>query len=123
MADLMRFDGLTVVDAMVACGVDHDGLFMDETQAQRLASDIFGDQFTSCLDITFKELDEHFKTYSDLTIAQGQIRTRPGTRKKSKPSSSGHATSCALDVIRLNHPFPLSLSVILFAVTGLMRSS
>ena len=60
MADL---DVLTVVDAMIACGVDNDGLFMNETQAQRLASDIFGDQFTSCLDVTFKELDEHFKTY------------------------------------------------------------
>ena len=80
----MAFDGLTVIDAMIACGVDHDILFMDETQAQRLAADIFGDQFTSCLDVTFKELDEHFKTYSDLTVAQGQIRVRPGTRKNIK---------------------------------------
>jgi hypothetical protein len=33
-----------VVDAMIVCGVENDGLFMNETQAQRLASDIFGDQ-------------------------------------------------------------------------------
>ena len=52
---MMAFDGITVVDAMVAGGVDHDVLFMDETQAQRLATDIFGDQFTLCLDVTFKE--------------------------------------------------------------------
>jgi hypothetical protein len=69
----MAFDGLTIVDAMIACGVDHDVLFLDETQAQRLASDIFGDQFATCLDVTFKELDDHFKTYSDLTLAQGQM--------------------------------------------------
>ena len=84
MADMMAFDGLTVVDAMIACGVDHEFLFLDETQAQRLASDIFGDQFATCLDVHFKELDDHFKTYSDLTLAQGQIRVRPGTRKNIK---------------------------------------
>ena len=76
MADIMMFDGLegdglTVVDAMVACGLDHDAVFQEETQAQRLASDIFGNQFSACLDVTFKELDEHFKTYGDLTAAQG----------------------------------------------------
>ena len=37
------------------------------------------------MDLSFKqELDEHFKTYSDLTVAQGQIRLRPGTRKNIK---------------------------------------
>lgn len=36
------------------------------------------------MDITFKELDEHFKTYFDLTVAQGQIRLSPGVRKNVK---------------------------------------
>ena len=64
MAGRMAFVGLTVVDAMEASGVDQDGLLMEETQAQLLASDIFGDQFTLCLDVTFKELvvEDHFKT-------------------------------------------------------------
>ena len=85
MADLLMMDdGMTVVDAMIACGLDHDNLFMDQTQAQRFASDVFDDLFTSCLDVTFKELDDHFKTYGDLTIAQGQIRVCPGTRKNIK---------------------------------------
>ena len=64
---------VTVLDAMIACGIDNEALFLEETQAQRIAADIFGDLFTSCMDITFKELDEHFKTYSDLTVAQGQL--------------------------------------------------
>ena len=101
--------GMTVVDAMVACGLDHDHLFMDETQAQRFANDIFDDLFTSCLDITFKELDEHFKTYSDLTVAQGQIRVRPGTRKNIKAF-----VQWTRDEIRLGRdpsatPFPIEL--------------
>jgi hypothetical protein len=80
----MMEGGMTVVDAMVACGLDHVHLFMDQTQAERFANDVFDDLFTSCLDITFKELDEHFKTYGELTVAQGQIRVRPGSRKNIK---------------------------------------
>ena len=69
MNDDMMLNGFTVVDAMVIRGVDHEALFLEETQAQRLlASDIFGDKFSSCMDIIVKELDERFKTYSDLTI-------------------------------------------------------
>jgi hypothetical protein len=54
----------TVLDAMIACGIDNEVLFMEETQAQRIADDIFDNLFTSCMDITFKELDKHFKAYS-----------------------------------------------------------
>ena len=64
----------TVLDAMILCGVDNVAMFMGETQAQRIASEIFDDSFESCMDISFKDLDERFKTYSDLTAAQGQIR-------------------------------------------------
>jgi hypothetical protein len=110
MADNMNFDNmLTVVDAMVVCGVEHDGLFMDETQAQRLASDIFGDQFSSCLDVSFKELDEHFKTYSDLTMAQGQIRVRPGTRKNIKAFVQWTRDELRLGRDPSTTPFPIEL--------------
>ena len=77
-------EALTVLNALIACGVDNDVQFLGQTQAERIAEDIFDDLFTSCLDITFKELDEHFKTYSELSVAQGQIRVRPGTRKNIK---------------------------------------
>jgi hypothetical protein len=74
----------TVYDALVACGVDDVAIFMNQTPAMRLAEDIFDDMFETCRDLTFKELDEHFKTYSDLTVQQGQIRVRPGVRKNIK---------------------------------------
>jgi hypothetical protein len=52
--------------------------------------------------------DEHFKTYSDLTAAQGQIRIRPRTRKNIK--AFVHWTQ---DEIRLGRdpsltPFPVA---------------
>ena len=74
----------TVLGALIACGVDNVALFMDESQAQRIADDIFDKLFTTCMDMTFKELDEDFKTYSDLTVAQGRIRLCPRTRKNIK---------------------------------------
>ena len=55
--------------------------FIEQTQAERIAGDVFDDLFSSFIDISFKELDDHFKTYAELSAAQGQIRVRPGTRK------------------------------------------
>jgi hypothetical protein len=90
----------TVIDALIACGVDNVTLFQNETAAQRLTDDVFDDQFSTCQDLTFKELDDHFKTYSELTVQQGhQIRIRPGTRKNLRPLFSGHVTNYDLDQI------------------------
>jgi hypothetical protein len=75
---------LTVLDALIACGVDNVAHFMDQTPAARIADDIFDYLFMLCLDISFKELNDHFKTYSKLSAAQGQICIRPGTRKNIK---------------------------------------
>ena len=73
----------TILDALIACGLDivH---FMEETQVQRIAEDIFDNVFATCKDMTFKELDDHFKTYSELNVAQGQIGLRPEVRKNIK---------------------------------------
>ena len=53
---------------------------MGQTQAQRLAENIFDNDFKS----TFKELDDHFKTYSELSAGQGQIRVQVSIRKNIK---------------------------------------
>ena len=81
---MMAERAFTVLNALTACGVDNEVRFMDQTQAERVAEDVFDNLFASCMDLTFKELDDHFKTYSELTVAQGQIRFRPGTRKNLK---------------------------------------
>jgi hypothetical protein len=54
-------DHTTVLDAMITCGIDNDALFMEETQPHRVADDIFDNLLTSCINKTFKELDEHLK--------------------------------------------------------------
>ena len=74
----------TVTDAMVACGLDNTVFFNGNTAAQRLATDIFVNDFSSCLDMTMTELDEDFKTYTELTVNQGQIRVRVQQKKAIK---------------------------------------
>lgn len=97
----------TVLDAMILCGVDNIALFQQQTAAQRIARDVFRDTFSSCMRITFKELDDYFKIYSDLTAHQGQIRIHPGIR-----SSIKAFVQWVRDEIRLgrhpdNAPFPV----------------
>ena len=54
---------------MIARGVNDVDILLGDTPAFRLATDIFGDDFTTCMDKTFVELDSDFKTYPDLTQA------------------------------------------------------
>jgi hypothetical protein len=63
----------SVRDAMIACGINDVTLFDGDTPpAQRIAADLFGDNFaTCCMDKSFEELDQEFKTYLDLTQLQG----------------------------------------------------
>ena len=96
----------TIVDALIACGVDNVALFMGKTQATRIAEEIFNGSFSSCLDITFKELDEACKAYSELTVAQGQIRVPAGTRKNIKAFLQWTQDEICLSRDPSDTPFP-----------------
>lgn len=80
----MAAAAFTVRDALVAAGVDNVTLFQGETAAQRMAADLFSNDFKTSMDKSFDDLDEDFKTYSGLTNAQGQIRLLPGTKQRIK---------------------------------------
>ena len=72
-----------IVRSLTLCRVENDTaglLWNGETASQRIASDVFNDSFDSCIDITFVELDNHWKMYSSLTVAEGRIRLRPATK-------------------------------------------
>ena len=71
-------------DAIILCGVNVVDIFLGDTPAFRFATDILGDNSTTCMDKTFEELDISFKTYSDLTQAQGQIYLLPGIKRNIK---------------------------------------
>ena len=71
----------TVRQAIASCGVNDVALFAGQTNAQRISNDCFDDDFNSCLDKTFTEMDEDLKSYAQLTAANGRITTTPGTKR------------------------------------------
>lgn len=103
----------TVEDAMLACGVPAAPLFNQQSPARRLARDLFADDFTTAMDKTFTELEDDFKTYSNLTNAQGQIRLLPGVKNNIKAF-----VQWTRDELRMNRdpattPFPNHLTNVL----------
>jgi hypothetical protein len=99
---------LTVHDAMIACGVNDANVYDGMTPAERLAFDVFIDEFETCMDKTFDELDSDFKSYSELTVAQGQIRLLPGTKRNVKAFIQWVRDERRLGRDPSNTPFPVA---------------
>ena len=68
----------------MACGIPLVPAFNGLTPPQRISAAIFNDEFVSVIDVTFEEVDATLKTYSQLTLAQGQIRLDPLIKKRIK---------------------------------------
>ncbi|CAJ1963903.1 unnamed protein product [Cylindrotheca closterium] len=71
----------TVHDNMVICGINDATLFQGRTQAERIAYEIFSDDFNTTMDVSIDELNDELKTLAGMTTAQGQIRLMPGIKK------------------------------------------
>ena len=67
-----------VWDNMIQCGIDNDAnnLYEGDTQAERIAHDIFGHDFNSVMSIDMDGLGQDFKIYSNLTVAEGRANPR-----------------------------------------------
>ena len=80
--------------------------------------DMFDNDFASCMDKSDEEIDSDLKTYSSMTILQGQIRLNPGSKRSLKA-----AIQWVKDLIRTDNdptttPIPNNLNT-----TELMRRS
>ena len=71
----------TVRDALTLCGINNVQLWNGRTKAQRISSNIFGDDFATAKDLDYDDILDDFKTYSALTVANGQIRLTPGNKR------------------------------------------
>ena len=80
----MAANAKTTFDAIVACGVDNATRFNGDTAVERIATEIFDNDFMSCIDKDVSELEDDFKTYFGLTVNQGQIRLHSGTKRHIK---------------------------------------
>ena len=75
---------LTLANAILDCGITDGVLFDGDTKASRIYTEIFDDNFTSCMYKTYVKLDDDLKSYSTLTTAHGQIRLIPSHKKNIK---------------------------------------
>ena len=74
----------TVHAAMIAAGVNDADNFDGQSSTERLAEDLFGDDFMAYMDKTHEDLEVDFKSFSLLTVTQGQIRLIPRVKKRIK---------------------------------------
>ena len=52
-------------EALTLCGVldnTNNTIFNDPNAAERIAGEVFSDNFNTCIDITFMELEDNWKT-------------------------------------------------------------
>ena len=70
----------TVLDGIILCGIPDANPFGGQTQAVRIATELFNDSFTAVKNKTFSDLDEDLKGFSILTVNQGQLRFQPGIK-------------------------------------------
>ena len=75
---IMAAAAFTVRMAIADCGVDDVALFNGETEAERIAGDLFSNEFGTCVDKTDTDLKEEMNNFANLTIANGRIRVAPG---------------------------------------------
>ena len=71
----------TVIEAIIASGIDNDALWNRSTQAECIVTDVFDGDFSSCMDKTVEELNVDLKDYSVLMQIQGQIRLNPTIKR------------------------------------------
>ena len=64
----------TLANAMFNCVITGSVLFDGDTKAIRTSTELFDNDFTSCMDKTYVKLDDGLKSYSTLTAVHSQIR-------------------------------------------------
>ena len=74
----------TLAIAMFNCSITDAVLFCADTKASRIATEIFDDDFASCMDKMYAELDVDLKSYSTLTAAHDHIRLTPSHKNNIK---------------------------------------
>ena len=65
------------------CGVlaDTGGIIFDRSNvSEMIENDVFNDNFNTCIDLKFSDIDEHWNTYGYLTVTKGCIILRPRTK-------------------------------------------
>src|SRR5210317_1853701 len=73
-----------VKDAMIKCGISNTNNYAGTSPAERIATQIFDDDFQSCMDLQMDELNRALKILATLPRNQGQVIIMPLAKRKMK---------------------------------------
>ena len=93
---------------MILCGIDNVARFDGQIQAERLAEDLFDNDFQTCLDLDIKQLEADMKAYADMTVAEGRIRLNPRIKRNLKAFVQWVKDEILLDRDPASIPFPIA---------------
>ena len=108
-------------NATYICGINSSTLLQRDSQAERIAGEVFNDEFMSCMDKAVKKLENDLKSYSALMASNGQIRLNTGQKKMLKHSSIGLDTSTVWELIPIELASQYQTLLIISRVTSNMR--
>ena len=98
----------SVKDAMVLCGVqDAARAGVAGTDAERIASNLFNNDFNSCMDYDTEELKDDLKSFTDLRANQGRIVLLPIVKKRIRAFIQWTRDQLRMGMNPINFPFPV----------------
>lgn len=71
----------TILDAIIECGIPQVPVFNGLTPAQRVAEEIFNNDFNMCIEKSDKDLKDDFETFSNLPANAGRLRFQPSQKR------------------------------------------
>ena len=69
----------TLTSTLTLCGalaVTNDIIFNGSNTYEGIKNKAFNDNFNTCIDLKFSDIDEQWRTYGYLTVAEGRTRLR-----------------------------------------------
>ena len=97
-----------LLNAMFNYGITDAVLFDGDAKVSRIATELFDNNFTPCMDNTYVQLDDDLKSYSTLTAAHGQIRLTPGHKKNIKVFIQWKRYQIRLGIDHITVRFPVA---------------
>lgn len=101
----------TVLRSLMDCGVENHSngvIWNGESASQRIASKVFNNNFSTCIDITLQDLDDRWKTYSSLTVNEGCIRIKPTTKFRIRAFTEWVRHKIRSNQLPSDEPFPVA---------------
>ena len=98
----------TLANALCDYSITDAVLFDGDTKASRIATELFDDNFMSCMDKTYVELDDDLNLYSTLNFTHGQIRLTPGHNKNIKEFIQWMKDQIHLGIDPITFRFPVA---------------